>query len=235
MTAWGGLDGCRAGWTLATVDDGGHVEVTVLPAFAEALALVEEGRLAALTVDMPIGVPSDGRRAADRQARARLGARRATVFPTPCRSVLDAEDYREALSVSRRDTGRGLSVQAFNLVARMREVDQAMTPGLQERVVECHPELAFAALAGEPIPTSKHGSDGITARTDLLDAALRALGASAGAASGLVARPPRGARADDVVDALAIALVARRLDHGEAERLGDGARDHRGLRMEIVF
>jgi len=234
VSAWGGLDGCRAGWALATVDRDGGVEVAVITSFADAVARVRDGRLAALAVDMPIGLPDDGRRAADGEARARLGHRRSTVFPTPARPVLVAADYDEALALSRRATGTGLSVQAFNLLRRMREVDQLVDPSLQDRVVECHPELAFAALAGAPVPVSKHTAAGIAARSGLLEAALQDLGAVAGAASDLVERPPRGARADDVADALAIALVARRLDRGEVERLGDGAHDRRGLRMEIV-
>jgi len=234
VTAWGGLDGCRAGWTLAVLDETGRVDVDVVASFSDALALVDGDRLATLAVDMPIGVPDDGRRAADREARARLGRRRSTVFTTPCRATLGTAGYEEALAASRRVTGTGLSIQAFNLLGRMREVDRLMVPELQDRVVECHPELAFAALAGRTVETSKHTPEGIAERVDLLDRALRALGAATGAATGPVDRPPRGARADDVVDAMAIALVARRLDRGEVERLGDGTRDRRGLRMEIV-
>jgi len=37
-----------------------------------------------------------------------------------------------------------------------------------------------------------------------------------------------------VLDAFAVAWTARRVLAGEAERLGDGARDERGLVMEIV-
>ena len=45
---------------------------------------------------------------------------------------------------------------------------------------------------------------------------------------------PRGAKADDVLDALAIAVTAWRFTTGDVEHLGDGERDARGLRMEIV-
>jgi len=235
VTRWGGLDGCRGGWALATLDDGGGLDVRVVARFDEALALVVGEHLATLAVDMPIGLPDDGRRAADRDARARLGARRSTVFPTPCRAALHATAYDEALALSRATTGVGLSVQAFHLLPRMREVDRGMRPELQDRVAECHPELAFAALAGTPLPTSKHTPEGIAARVTLLDGALGALGGEASPAASAVGQPPRGARADDVADAIAIALVARRLEQGDVERLGDGARDQRGLRMEIVI
>jgi predicted RNase H-like nuclease len=233
-TRWGGLDGCLSGWVLAALDDGGGLDVSVVTCFGDALARVVDGDLATLTVDMPIGLPEDGRRAADRDARARLGSRRSTLFPTPCRATLHATAYDEALALSRQTTGAGLSVQAFHLLPRMREVDHVMRPDLQDRVVECHPELAFAALSGAALVSSKHTPDGIAARIALLDGALRSLGGDARRAASAVEQPPRGARADDVADAIAIALVARRLDRGQVERLGDGAVDQRGLRMEIV-
>jgi predicted RNase H-like nuclease len=234
VTRWGGLDGCRGGWVLAVLDDDGGLELGVVPAFDEALARVVDGELATLAVDMPIGLPDDGRRAADREARARLGHRRSTVFPTPCRATLHTTGYDEALALSRQVTGAGLSVQAFNLLPRIREVDHVMRPDLQDQVVECHPELAFARLAGGALACSKHTAEGIAARAALLDAALQDLGAEPPAAAAAIERPPHGARADDVADAIAIALVARRLDQGQVERLGDGSCDRRGLRMEIV-
>src|SRR2546423_25609 len=43
-----------------------------------------------------------------------------------------------------------------------------------------------------------------------------------------------GRTPDDVLDARAVLWTARRLARGQAERLGDGAHDERGLRMEIV-
>ncbi len=47
-----------------------------------------------------------------------------------------------------------------------------MQPELQDRVVECHPELAFARLAGSPLARSKHTADGVAERVTLLEAAL---------------------------------------------------------------
>jgi predicted RNase H-like nuclease len=227
--AVGGLDGCRGGWVLAILP----ATSVVLPAatvelighFADAAALVRAGHLAALAVDMPIGLPDGPTRAADREARAQLGVRRSSVFPTPVRAVLGATSYPEALEISRRVAGVGLSRQAFNLLPRMREVDGVVDPADQERIVECHPELAFARLAGRPLPEPKRTSAGRAERLDLLEP-------FAAGAAGLA--PPRGARPDDVLDALVLATVAARVATGAIGRLGDGARDARGLRMEIV-
>jgi predicted RNase H-like nuclease len=48
------------------------------------------------------------------------------------------------------------------------------------------------------------------------------------------AAPPKGAGPDDLLDALACAVVARRLHHGEAQPFPDPpSRDAFGLRMAI--
>ncbi|MGZ4784830.1 MAG: DUF429 domain-containing protein, partial [Acidimicrobiales bacterium] len=88
-------------------------------------------------------------------------------------------------------------------------------------------ETTFARLAGGPLPINKHSSEGLELRRGLLDPWL-AEGIDA------VAGAPRGARADDVLDALAVAITAWRFTVGDVEHLGDGAVDGRGLRMEIV-
>lgn len=240
-----GLDGCRGGWVLATLGlaPSGRrrsVELTieVVGTFAAAVARVEAGALEQLAVDMPIGLPEGGAdgaaRAADGQARARLGRRRSSVFPTPVRATLGSADYAEALARSRRACGVGLSKQAFNLLGAMAEVDRAMTPARQDRIFECHPELAFAELAGGPLAHAKHTAAGIDERVGWLrrDLAAPAVAALVEA----LARRPAGAGADDLVDAVVIALVARAVaaDDPTVVRLGDGSRDRRGLVMEIV-
>ncbi len=197
---FGGLDGCRAGWVLATILPPGRgrsgrsgrssagttrgqatggpgppalVDVRIIATFAEAVALVHDATLATLAVDMPVGLPAAGARPADQDARRRLGPRRSSVFPTPVRATLGAHDYPEALARSRAVDGRGLSKQAFNLLGKIAEVDEAMTPELQARVVECHPEVGFARLAGAPLTTTKHSPSGRAERAALLAPRLR--------------------------------------------------------------
>jgi predicted RNase H-like nuclease len=100
-----------------------------------------------------------------------------------------------------------------------------MTPARQRLVREAHPELAFATMAGAPMRHPKRTAPGRRERLR----ALRALGAWDDA---LDAGPPPGAAWDDLLDACALAWTADRLGRGEALVLG-GARDARGLRMEI--
>jgi predicted RNase H-like nuclease len=149
------------------------------------------------------------------------------VFPTPPRPLLDSADHAEAVARGRALDGRGISIQAFNLLPKIAEVDDAIAPDLTDAVVEAHPESAFAELAGAPLPTTKRTAEGRAARLDLL------AGPFPGSDEMLTARA-RGAAPDDVLDAAAAAWSARRWASGTAVVLGDGSLDRRGLPMRVA-
>lgn len=216
-----GVDGCRAGWAVAVDHGDGVTELAVVARFAEVRAL----GATLVAVDMPIGLPSVGPRACDVAARRRLGPRRSSVFPAPVRAVLGARDHADAVARSRAVCGRGLSIQAWNLVPKIAEVDAEVGPG--DAVAEVHPELSLATLAGTPLATRKRQAAGRGQRLALLTPAFPDL------AERLAARPP-GCAPDDVLDAYATLWTARRVVAGTAEVLGDGERDERGLTMSIT-
>lgn len=200
--------------------------------FAEILALAE--RPAVIAVDMPIGLPDSptpGGRACDRAARRLLGRRGSSVFSPPVRAALAAENYRQAIALN----GKGLSRQAFNLLPKLREVDGLVTPDLQDAVVEAHPELAFMALAGHPLRCGKKTPEGRAERERLLGAALGPLLPDFAGERCRLGRP--NLLIDDVLDACALALTARRILTDAALRLPgpELERDAGGLRMEIWY
>jgi predicted RNase H-like nuclease len=196
----------------------------VVTSFADVLALEP----AAIAVDMPIGLPQAGSRACDVLTRLRLGARRSSVFAAPIRPVLAATSYADALAISRSVDGRGLSRQAFNLVPRIRDLDAHITERTQSWIGEAHPELCFALLLGSPCRSAKRTPQG---RSERLAAITRLYPD----VQDRLREPRPGARVDDVLDAYALTVTARRLAEGTAERIGDGARDARGLRQEVVL
>lgn len=195
LTAVAGVDGCRGGWVLAT-RDGVHVVRTFAEIVAERFELV--------LVDIPIGLLEEGPRACDVEARKLLGARRSSVFPAPPRRLLGARRYAGQCSK-----------QLWNILYKIREVDRAMTPRLQRRIREAHPEVAFALLGGAPMRHSKKTREGLAERRALVGPVPRLAGAAV----------------DDVLDAFALLRSASRTDRLV---LGDGQRDSRGLRCEIV-
>lgn len=176
----------------------------------------------AVGVDVPIGLPSTGRRPCDTAAAARLGPSRSSVFPAPVRAVLAARGYTAACAASRATTGAAISRQTWNIVPKIGQWDAVAVP---PHVIEVHPELSFRALtpgtAFAPKKTARGAAQRIAAlaRVLPLDRAL--------------ADPPAGAGLDDILDALAAAWSAARWSTGHAEVLG-GELDARGRPMRMA-
>lgn len=206
----------------------GHTHVRAVADLHGVIDDLALGRLCAVAIDIPIGLPDSGSRLADVEARRRVGLRRNSVFPAPARAVLGATTYAEACARSRQASGKAISKQLFNILGKIAEVDALMTPALQERFVETFPEWSLAVLTGEPMVQPKTTAAGRAVRAAALGVVFghRELEAH-------LRRPPPGARADDVLDAFAAAWTARRLARGCAVRVG-GEVDARGLRMEVV-
>jgi predicted RNase H-like nuclease len=148
------------------------------------------------------------------------------------RPMLAARSQAEASAIGRaRREGGGLSAQAWNIVPKIREADALLTPDLQERVREGHPEVAFARLGGGPMAHRKKTAQGRTDRLGVLTG--RGLDGAALLRAVREAHPKRAVADDDVIDAAVLALSAQDALAGRAWRLGDGARDARGLLMEL--
>lgn len=213
MTRVLGVDGARGGWVGALVV-GQTVTWLWLRGVDDVLAVDAD----AIGIDMPIGLPASGRRGCDLAAKALLGRAHPRVFLTPPRAVLAETSYADAGVVHRRLVdGKGLSRQTWNLLAKVREVDaRADDP----RLVEVHPELSFAELAGEALPPKRTAAG----RADRV-AALRTWLPSLG-------EVPAG---DDAPDALAVAWSAARWLAGTARTLPVAPpRDAAGRPMRIV-
>ncbi|HEU0035708.1 MAG TPA: DUF429 domain-containing protein [Kofleriaceae bacterium] len=213
-----GVDGCKAGWVAVRLA-GGRASVTVHRRFDEIAALEAD----VIGVDMPLGLVEHGRRDADAALRAFLGARRATVFEIPPRAVVSLAHYEDACDASQRLTGRKISLQAFHLFPKLREVDRCVA---DTRVVEIHPETSFAIMAGAPLAASKHTPGGARVRRRW----LRAHG---------IAVPTtrhRGVGIDDVLDAAAVAWSARRHALGQARcfRTQPAQRDASGRVIAVI-
>jgi predicted RNase H-like nuclease len=242
-TEVGGLDGCRSGWVLvtlpSTVDtatvsdtsarfDPDSVRVRIVRRLTELGGDLDSGRLAAVAIDIPIGLPASGPRAADVEARRLLGPRRNSVFPAPARRVLGARTYDEACARSRAACGKAVSRQLFNILPKIEEADSVQSPARQHRLVEMCPELSFSFIAGGPMAHPKTAPEGRRERAEVLRSVFGASVVDRHATC-----PLPGSRLDDVLDAFAGAWTALRVASGTHVRLG-GERDERGLRMQVV-
>lgn len=196
------------------------------PTIAPVVAELGPG-LSAIVVDMPIGLSDDGTRPVDAMARARLGERRSTFFPTPLRDVLRHATWESANTSSRQIHGKGLSKQAWNLVPKIAELDKIWSPEFAETLVEGHPEVSFAEMAGGPVLNRKSSIEGQIERVELLRTNLLADIDSA------LADTPRSLRVD-AIDALSLAWSAMRVASGCATWLG-GDVDGLGRPMQLAI
>lgn len=248
MRPLAGVDGCRAGW-VAVVREDGRTRVCVFARFAELLAALPGDAIVA--VDMPIGLPEwigPSGRGPEALARSVLGARRGSVFAIPSRRAVEAEPgpwgsaaerlaAHARVSAVARETShppRGVSIQAFGLFGKIREIDELMrnVPGLGGRVIESHPELAFWRLNGEHAmawPKKLQGRtcvEGMSERREVLG--------RQGVSGEMLAGRFVGVGEDDLLDAAVLLLVAERFAEGMAVPMPDQpGRDAAGVEVAI--
>jgi predicted RNase H-like nuclease len=208
-----GVDACRRGWIAIAAEDG--VTGAYFARDIEALIARAEtdGPIAVVAVDMPIGLPDRSLRQADVLARAAIGPLWPSVFMTPVREALLAADHAAASAINRELTGQGISIQAFALKPKLLQVER-WARRTAARVVEIHPEVCFARLAGAPLTERKSSWAGAERRRALLAGAGVTIAGDLGGAGAYAA-------VDDVLDAGAAAWAARQVLRGRARPIPD--------------
>ncbi len=206
-----GVDACKTGWIAVTLVGDKGVEAHYLPTIEllHPLAALAD----AVAIDIPIGLPTDGPREADLQARRFLHARRSSVFLTPVREALAAETYALATQAAIARTGSGISRQAYALRNKILDVERWL-PSSASPVYEVHPEVSFAVLLGAPARASKKTWAGMVERREALEAA----GISLDGIDGVAAVH---AAVDDMLDAAVAAWTAGRIASGRARSFPD--------------
>ena len=107
------------------------------------------------------------------------------------------DTHARASTVNRERAGEGISTQAFNLRQKLQEVEK-LAFARAYRIIEVHPEVSFARIAGRPLAASKKTAEGQRVRRDLL--ATVGIGVDASVV---------GAAVDEVVDAAVVAWSGR--------------------------
>jgi predicted RNase H-like nuclease len=223
-----GVDGARGGWVAVVAEEDGRPrELRFVEKFRD---LLKGGEFDLIAVDMPMGFPDlaqKGGRDCERAARTALPGKTSSVFSAPSRKALAAKDYRDACA--RNGNGIGLSKQAFNLFPKMRELDAVLRKRPACRIVEAHPELGFARLAGSPVLEKKKTPEGRKRRLALL--AKHGMG---DVADWLDLLPRSLVAPDDVIDAAVVCLAALRILAGKGTCLpAKPATDRFGIEMAI--
>lgn len=250
MQTVAGVDGCKTGW-VAVVRMPGQMPTAAIWSRIEDLV----GYLppdATIAVDMPIGLPDFIRgsgRGPEMVVRPLLGARQSSVFSIPSRAAVYAETapfttldewyaaHRRASAVARAtsDPPRAISIQAFGIFSKIREIDELLRrrPELRTRLVESHPEVAFWRLnGGQPMSLPKK-IKGIVNAAGMSE--RRMLLARCGLDRAFLdTAPPKGSSDDDFLDACAMVLIADRVARGLAQSFPDPPRtDSFGIPIAI--
>jgi predicted RNase H-like nuclease len=224
-----GIDGCRTGWLV--VESSLNLKEQSWRIAPNWNAIGSDAQV--IAVDMPIGISGSGVRQCEVEARSILTPFASRVFKTLPRGALRfaQKDWALANQWAKDQNCGGISKQIWNIRPKMIEIDRAITPGMQKRIFEAHPELAFARLNGGRALVSKHSGAGLKLRKQML---VRAGFVKLG--EWLQNLRGSGAKADDLLDACALVLTARHILRGKAQMLPLRAeRDPRGLRMAIAY
>ena len=218
-----GVDACRRGWVAVSLDVTEPAALAAVRVHPSLAGLLDGNAADVVGIDMPLGLLESGWREADLAARGLLGPRRSSVFAIPPRTVWAQASYQAASQRCRELTGRGFSIQAWGLRAKLLEADQYRgTCG--HPLYEVHPELAFSVMAGGPLAHSKHTAAGRDLRRELLS--------QAGLAIPLTSPAP----VTDTLDAAAVAWSAWRIAIGQAVVIPDRPqRDDHGREIAIHY
>lgn len=166
----GGIDGCKIGWLFISFDEGNERYKVLETKEQLEEKLLETDRT---FIDMPIGLEDEEyTRECDALMRKEVGATYSpSIFSPPIRPALAAPSYVEANMISYEYTEKKLSLQSWNITPKIQMIDDLLTKhaGLQEKVMESHPEHLFQQLNEGEIFQKKNLKKGIKHRLKLIE------------------------------------------------------------------
>ena len=218
-----GVDGAKGGWVACPSK--GPIEL-----FSSFTALVRAYPGARFLVDIPQGLTNKEERDLEGIIRSRLKGRSSSVFSVPSRRAVYASTYEAACNINTKLQGKKLSLQAWYICPKIREVDQALlaTKSWQRRIYEAHPELCFYDWAGELLAPKKTKA-GQQQRLKLLSGLQPEMKTRYSDAIKKI--PRRLAAVDDILDAMVLSITGQlglNLVRGRVRR------DEKGLAIRLA-
>jgi len=231
-----GIDGCKAGWIAISLDKD-DAKFWVIRSDEQLKETFEN--FDRIFIDIPIGIAEEEYvRTCDERLRKELGPDySSSVFNPPIRSALYAPTYAEACMQSYSVTDKKVSLQSWNISPKIRVVDQLLqeNKALREKVFESHPEMLFKRLnGGNTIFQKKQTSKGLKHRLKLLKDRDDNV---ADFYRDIKEEYRRNeVEEDDIVDAMALAYVARESEEAKLLSLPEEPEtDSAGLTMAIYY
>ena len=164
-----GIDGSKGGWVCVSGYENNFKELKFekLKEFND----IKSKDFDLVLVDIPIGLDINlkkGGRIVDKLARKELLTNKSSIFNAPSRLVLEATNYEEANKIN-KNKGMGLSKQSWNLVKKIKEVDDFIRNSNKTIIFESHPEIIFQVMKSDKVSTKKKNDEGIIERRNLLE------------------------------------------------------------------
>jgi predicted RNase H-like nuclease len=232
-----GIDGCKDGWFCVTLDEEDNWSYRIIPDAQSLGRYISQAN--SVFIDIPIGLLDTGtdERQCDKQGRKLLRPKRSSsVFPAPARQTLQAVSYEDAQLINRNSNGRGLSQQSWNIVPKIREIDDLMLSQTSLRGVmrECHPEICFWALNGKrAMQYNKKKAQGKQERLSILQQYFEPCDELFEQASSQYLR--RQLAYDDIIDAMVCAVTSRGGYDNYSTVPVTPEQDAHGLALEMVY
>ena len=211
-----GVDWAGGEWLVVCFSEGAYDSCDVVSGF-ESLWEDYQG-LDRILIDVPIGLPDQEtlakREELDSLARSVTGFS-SSVFPVPSReaATLAAQDesYKVVAEQNEADIGKGLTQQSYQLASAAGDVDAILQEQeeARETVIESHPEVCFRGLLGQQLQHKKASAPGLGERLQALKTRLENPGSVVEGITEDLIGEADSVSVDDVVDALALAVVAQ--------------------------
>ena len=163
-----GIDGCKYGWICAQLKN----EVISLK-LIKHINEVKNLNSKLIFIDIPIGLGDQfNTRTIDFKLRKLLSKKRkSSVFTPPIREALEAPTYQLGNQINKSISGKGISIQAWNIGHKIKEVNQFLSQShlYQKKMSESHPELCFELLNNSPLHHSKKTLLGMEERIRIIN------------------------------------------------------------------
>jgi predicted RNase H-like nuclease len=229
-----GIDGTKGGWIAACLESG-VIDIKMFATIDELCA--EYSYSDSIIIDIPIGLPENSRDIRpDSELRKRLRCKASSVFSTPCRQAIYAEDKQTAKEKNSEILGKSLSEQSLAIKSKIKEVDEFLqkNKAWKNRLVESHPEYAFMIMnEGLPIYESKKTKEGFDIRLSLLRQHIQNIDQLL---DNIKLQSGMKKRFDDIIDAICLAVMGHLGKTNKFLYIPDKpTEDKTGLMMQIVY
>ena len=228
-----GLDGCRCGWVCCQIQDE-KISFVLLKHISDITRL----NSTLIFVDIPIGLGDiKVKRTIDIELRKLLSkSRKSSVFTPPIMEVLDVENYKIGNEISKKITGKGISIQSWNISKKIKEVNdfKLSKESNEMNLFESHPELCFESLNKNPLMHSKKTDKGILERLDIINKYILL---SPNKINEFYRKFKSNIlKKDDIVDAAVLALSAKLWNkNGKCEITQEISHDSNGIPFQIRY